>query len=94
MRGDEALQRKLDRMVTAEVLTQEEADQIASWYQSRPDTLPLGIYHRGGRGPGHGFRPDGIGGTDRGDNGVNDTRAFRGAPQAFTPAVTTPTILY
>ena len=53
---DEALQQKLDNMVTQGRLTQDQADQLKEWYQSRPDVvspggsfeLPFGLF--GGRG--------------------------------------------
>jgi hypothetical protein len=41
---DEHLQTRLDRLVEAERLTQEQADDILQWYQSRPDAT---IYLRG-----------------------------------------------
>lgn len=62
---DEALQRKLERMVENGRLTQEQADQIRAWYQSRPEVLPPGMpfgrfgghhgHHRGGMWRGGGW---------------------------------------
>ena len=43
---DEALQRKLDRWVAEERLTQEQADEYAQWYRSRPDSLSPGFPYR------------------------------------------------
>ena len=88
LRGEEALQHRLDRMLEAEVITQEEADAVMSWYESRPDSLPTRGYGRGW--PGHRFHR----GLERGDNGANDTRTFRGAPQRSTSPVTAPVIFY
>jgi len=49
---DEAMQKKLDNMVAQGRITQEQADQMKKWYQSRPDVLspggPMGGF--GGRG--------------------------------------------
>jgi hypothetical protein len=88
LRGEEALQHRLDRMLEAEVITQEEVDAVMSWYESRPDSLPTRGYGR--FGPGHTFKH----GPARGDDGVNDKTAFRGAPQRFTSPVTRPAIFY
>ena len=56
--ADEAIDRKLARMVEAGRLTQEEADEIKAWSDSRPDSLSrgfpfgkLGKFKRFGRGP-------------------------------------------
>jgi hypothetical protein len=46
---NEAQQQKLDRMVAQGRLTQEQADQIKQWYQSRPEVLSPG-FPFGGRG--------------------------------------------
>ena len=54
---DEALQRKLDRLVEIGRLTQEKADAYYEWYQSRPE----GIFPGRGLG-GHGFFRGGHGG--------------------------------
>ncbi len=50
---DEALQQRLSSMVQQGRLTQEQADQIKTWYQSRPDALSQG-FPMGGFG-GHRF---------------------------------------
>ena len=56
---DEAVQKKLDRLVEAGRLTQEQADEYRDWYQSRPDELHRGPFKRfggggfGGRGRHH-----------------------------------------
>ncbi|MEK7777267.1 MAG: hypothetical protein AAB303_01405 [Chloroflexota bacterium] len=48
---DEALQKKLDNMVAQGRITQEQADQLKKWYQSRPDVLsPGGPMDRGPMG--------------------------------------------
>ena len=62
---NEAQQQKLDRMVAQGRLTQEQADQIKQWYQSRPEALTPGFpggrgLHHGGFGRDHG--PHGGGG--------------------------------
>ncbi len=50
---DEVMQKKLDNMVAKGLITQEQADQMAEWYQSRPDVLsPSGPLKGFG---GHGF---------------------------------------
>ncbi len=46
---DEALQNKLDQMVKNGRLTQDQADQLKKWYQSRPDVVAPGLPF-GGRG--------------------------------------------
>jgi hypothetical protein len=60
---NEAQQQKLERMVAQGRLTQEQADQIKQWYQSRPEALSPG-FPFGGRG----FHDGGVGG--RGRHGV------------------------
>jgi hypothetical protein len=61
----EAMENYLDKLVEEGVITQEEADQLKEWWQSRPDTpLSRGPMFRGGPGgfnnPG-GPRPGGFG---------------------------------
>jgi len=57
---DEALQKKLDAMVTQGRLTQEQADQVKQWYQARPEAVTPRFpfkgpgFHGGVMGPGHG----------------------------------------
>jgi len=58
---DEAIQRKLDRLVENGRLTQEQADGYYEWYQSRPE----GIFPGRGFG-GHGFFRGGHGGHGTG----------------------------
>ncbi len=50
---DEALEQRLSHMVQNGRLTQQQADQIKTWYQSRPDALSQG-FPMGGFG-GHRF---------------------------------------
>lgn len=53
-RQAEAMQNRLDELVEEGKITQEEADQIQEWYDSRPDVLPgLGL-------PGHDGGPRGM----------------------------------
>ena len=52
---DEAMQRKLDRLVEQGKLTQEQADEYEEWYQSRPGYLSQGHPFGGFRG--HRFGP-------------------------------------
>lgn len=52
-RVDEALQARLDKLVEAERITQEQADEIKAWYDERPEGVPgFGFgkrgFHRGG----------------------------------------------
>jgi hypothetical protein len=58
-RQAEALQNRLDILVEEGKITEEEADEIQDWYDSKPDVLPgMGCFGRGGsRGMGgtHGF---------------------------------------
>lgn len=49
---DEALQRKLDRLVEQGRLTQEQADEYREWYQARPEALSPGSPFRGFGGHG------------------------------------------
>ena len=78
---DEGLQRKLDAMVKQGRITQEQADQLKQWYQSRPKVLspggPLGGF--GGFGE-HGFHGRGMWGF--GGHGM------RPMPAAPTPGTT------
>ena len=54
---DEVLQGKLDSMVEAGRITQEQADAYLEWYQSRPEGLYPGSKRPGfGFGRGHHFR--------------------------------------
>ena len=46
---EEALQRKLDRLVEMGKLTQEQADEYKVWFQSRPEGLSPKLFH-GSRG--------------------------------------------
>ena len=51
----EAMENRLNAMVEKGVITQEEADQLKEWLESRPDvSLPGGVPF-GGRAGGHGF---------------------------------------
>ena len=53
-RVDEALQARLDKLVEAGRITQEQADELKAWYDERPEGVPgLGFgkhsfHHRGG----------------------------------------------
>ena len=55
---DEALQRKLDRLVENDRLTQEQADAYLEWYKSRPEGILSGPKLRGFGG--YGFHHGGI----------------------------------
>lgn len=46
---DEALQSRLDNLVSEGKITQEQADEYLQWWQSRPDDIPL-VGSRGGGG--------------------------------------------
>ncbi|MBI4200587.1 MAG: hypothetical protein HY535_08975 [Chloroflexi bacterium] len=74
---DEALQQKLDRMVEQGRLTREQADQIKTWYQSRPEALSPGFPFPGFRG--HGFHR---GGWMWGGKGFNHMAAPTPTPQS------------
>ena len=53
---EEALQSRLENMVSEGKITQEQADEYLQWWQSRPDDIPLLEQHGGGgmmRGGGH-----------------------------------------
>ena len=52
---DEAVQEKLDGLVEAGRLTQEQADEYRDWYKSRPDELHRGPFDRF-KGGGFGMR--------------------------------------
>lgn len=69
---DEALQLKLDGLVEAGNLTQDEADAYRDWHQARPDTGGTGFH-----GPGHH-------GRGRGGFGFRGMRRFKG-PQPYAP---------
>ena len=57
---NEALQQRLERLVEAGRLTQEQADEYLEWYQSRPDSLaPIAPF--GGHGGPGGFKGFGRG---------------------------------
>jgi len=71
---NEAQQRKLDRMVTQGRLTQEQADQIKQWYQSRPEVLSPGFPFRG-----YGFDDGGMRGG-RGRHGMGFKHGLAPAP--------------
>ena len=54
-RFDEALQARLDKLVEAGRITQEQADELKAWYDERPEGVPgLGFgfgkhsFHKGG----------------------------------------------
>jgi len=71
---NEAQQRKLDRMVAHGRLTQEQADQIKQWYQSRPEVLSPGFQFWG-----RGFDDRGIAGG-RGRHGMGFNHGVAPAP--------------
>ncbi len=56
---DEALQQRLDNMVEQGQITEEQADEYYTWYQSRPEGMPFGDF--GGRGFGKGGMRGGMG---------------------------------
>jgi hypothetical protein len=70
---DESVRNKLNELVEQGRITQEQADEYFTWYQSRPDDLP-GFMERG---PGFGWHSQG--------HGFRGFRFFNGAPQ--TPAM-------
>jgi hypothetical protein len=70
---DESVRNKLNELVEQGRITQEQADEYFTWYQSRPDDLP-GFMERG---PGFGWHSHG--------HGFRGFRFFSGAPQ--TPAM-------
>jgi hypothetical protein len=74
---EEALKSRLDALVEAGRITQEQADQYLQWYQSRPDDFP------GLGGPGFGFGHHGHG------RGMKGFRGLWGIPQA-PPAESAP----
>jgi hypothetical protein len=49
------IQARLERMVAAGKLTQEEADQVLAWYQAMPDVLNGKCFSLGGHGHGAGW---------------------------------------
>lgn len=73
---EEALKSRLDALVEAGRITQEQADQYFQWYQSRPDNFPglgFGFGHRG-----HGHRMKGF----RGLWGIPQAPQSERAPSA------------
>ncbi|MDP6453268.1 MAG: hypothetical protein QF898_08175 [SAR202 cluster bacterium] len=74
---NEATQERLEKMVEAGKITQEQADEYLAWFESRPADGP-GLGHRG------------FGGKKRGHHGrgMRGHRGHFGAPQA--PADATP----
>ncbi len=70
---DDALQQRLDDMVAQGRMTQEQADQMKQWYQSRPEGVSPG-FPIGGRGS--------FGGPMRGGRGWHGGMGFKqGVPQ-------------
>ena len=61
----EAAQNKLDRMVEAGTLTQEQADEYIAWLEAQPDDGP-GFGHNGFGGKRFGRHGRGVGGHGRG----------------------------
>ena len=61
---EEALQNYLQNLVDNGKITQEQADQWKSWWQSRPEGLPFGPGF-----PGHGMMQRGFGGPGGGFHG-------------------------
>lgn len=51
----EAMQNRLDKLVEEGIITQEEADQLKEWWESRPDTALSGRPFFGGGPCGRGF---------------------------------------
>ncbi len=81
---DEATRSKLDRLVEAGRLTQEQADEYYDWYQDMPEGID-GLF--GGRGFGKSrFGKSGFGRGHR-FQGRNHIRPFGGGEPAPTPPV-------
>ena len=88
---DEAYKSRLDQIVEAGKLTQEEADARYTWFQDRPDSI-VRKYGEGKRGR-HSFNRGRFGGRGDGWDGPRRGRhgRFGGAKGQMTPAGPTPT---